>query len=91
MNPEVDPELEEIVKRGLAKDFKKRTKSADQLENELRRHISRKFPEFSPQDLGNFLKQNLEAKIAACQACDRAGTAGTCTNDHAQRRQLSSA
>lgn len=64
LNPEVDQELEEIVKRGLAKDFKKRTKSADQLENELRRHISRKFPEFSPQDLGNFLKQNLEAKIA---------------------------
>lgn len=64
LNPEVDPELDEIVKRGLAKDFRKRTKSADQLEVELRRFLSRQYPEFTPQDLGNFLKQNLESKIA---------------------------
>jgi serine/threonine protein kinase len=64
LNQEVDPELDEIVKRGLAKDFRKRTKSADQLEIELRRFLSRKYPEFTPQDLGNFLKQNLESKIA---------------------------
>lgn len=64
LNPDVDPELDEIVRRGLAKDFRKRTKSADQLEVELRRFLSRKYPEFTPQDLGNFLKQNLESKIA---------------------------
>jgi serine/threonine protein kinase len=64
LNPDVDPELEEIVRRGLAKDFKKRTKSADQLEVELRRFLSKKYPEYTPQDLGNFLKENLESKIA---------------------------
>ncbi len=62
LNPECDPELDEIIKKGLAKDLKKRHKSAGDLEKDLRKFMSRKYPEFTPEELGNFLKQNMETR-----------------------------
>lgn len=62
LNPEVDDELDQIVKKGLAKDPKKRYKSANDFEKDLRRHMSKKFSDFSPTDLGEFLKKNMEAR-----------------------------
>jgi serine/threonine protein kinase len=62
LNPEVDEELDQIVKKALAKDPKKRYKSAYDFEKDLRRHMSKKFSDFSPTDLGEFLKKNMEAR-----------------------------
>ncbi|MBM4252379.1 MAG: serine/threonine protein kinase [Deltaproteobacteria bacterium] len=60
LNPEVDEELDLIIKKGLAKDPKKRYRSAADLEKEIRRYMSRKYPEFTPEDLGEFLKKCME-------------------------------
>ncbi len=60
LNPEVDEELDTIIKKGLAKDPKKRYRSAADLEKEIRRYMSRKYPEFTPEDLGEFLKKCME-------------------------------
>lgn len=61
-NTEVDEELETIVKKGLAKDPRRRYKNAADFEKDLRRYMSKKHPEFTPEDLGNFLKTNMESK-----------------------------
>lgn len=68
LNPEVDDELEALVKKGLAKDLRKRHKSAGELEKDLRRFMSRKYPEFTPEDLGSYLKKTMEAKRNESQA-----------------------
>ena len=60
LNPEVDEELDAIIKKGLARDPKKRYRTAADLEKELRRYMSRRHPEFTPEDLGNFLKKVME-------------------------------
>ena len=66
--PDVDDELDLIVKKGLAKDVKKRHKSAGELEKDLRRFMSRKYPEFTPEDLGSFLKKTMETRRSETQA-----------------------
>jgi len=60
--PEVDEELDQIVRRGLAKDPRKRYKTAADFEKDLRRYMSRKHPDFTPEDLGDFLKKNMESR-----------------------------
>ncbi len=62
LNPEVDQDLDEIIKKGLAKDPKKRYKSAADFEKDLRRYMSRKFPDFTSEELGSFLKKLMEVK-----------------------------
>lgn len=62
LNAEIDEELEAIVKKGLAKDPRRRYKNAADFEKDLRRYMSKKHPEFTPEDLGNFLKTNMESK-----------------------------
>jgi serine/threonine protein kinase len=62
LNPEVDSELDDIIKKGLAKDTKKRYRTAADFEKDLRRYMSRKFPDFTSEELGNFLKKLMEAK-----------------------------
>jgi serine/threonine protein kinase len=62
LNPEVDQELDEIIKKALAKDHKKRYRSAADFEKDLRRYMSRKFPDFTSEELGNFLKKLMEVK-----------------------------
>lgn len=62
LNQEVDEELDQIVKKGLARDPKKRYRTAIEFEKDLRRFMSRKYPDFTPEDLGSFLKQNMEIR-----------------------------
>ena len=62
LNPEVDEELDQIIKKGLAKDPKKRYKTAHEFEKDLRRHLGKKYSDFSPVDLGEYLKVNMEAR-----------------------------
>jgi hypothetical protein len=62
LNPEVDEDLDGILKKGLAKDPKRRYRTAGDFEKDLRRYMSRKYPEFTPEDLGNFLKKSLESR-----------------------------
>lgn len=62
LNTEIDEELDTIVKKGLAKDPKRRYKTAADFEKDLRRYMSKKFPDFTPEDLGIFLKKNMEMK-----------------------------
>ncbi len=62
LNKEVDEELDLILRKGLAKDPKKRYRTAGDFEKDLRRYMSRKFPEFTPEDLGDFLKKNMESR-----------------------------
>lgn len=68
LNDEVDDELDQIVKKGLAKDIRKRHKSAGELEKDLRRFMSRKYPEFTPEDLGSYLKKLMETRRNESQA-----------------------
>ena len=60
LNQEVDEELDAIIKKGLARDPKKRYRTAADLEKELRRYMSRRHPDFTPEDLGDFLKTVME-------------------------------
>ncbi len=62
LNKEIDSDLDTIVKRGLAKDLKKRYRSAGDFEKDLRRYMSRHFPDFTPEDLGSFLKKLMETR-----------------------------
>ncbi len=62
LNKEVDEDLDKILKLGLAKDVKKRFKSAGELERALRQYLATKFPEFTQEDLGNFLKKHMESR-----------------------------
>jgi len=68
VNPDVDEELDLIVKKGLARDTKKRYKNAAEFEKELRRHMSRRYPEFTPQDLGAYLKSVMDGRRAESAA-----------------------
>ena len=62
INPEVDEELDLILKKGLARDPKKRYRTAADFEKDLRRYMSRRHPEFTPDDLGKFLKETMESR-----------------------------
>ncbi len=61
-NPNVDEELEQILLKGLARDIRKRHVTAGDFERELRRHLARKYPTFTAEDLGTFLKSQLAAR-----------------------------
>ena len=63
LNNEVDENLERILKQGLARDAKKRFASAGELEKALRRYMSHRYPDFTPEDLGSFLKSVLGKKL----------------------------
>ena len=62
LNQNVSPELDAIVKKGLAKDPKKRYRNAADFEKDLRRFMSRQYPDFTPEDLGGFLKKLMEQR-----------------------------
>lgn len=62
LNPDVDEELDLIVKKGLARDPKKRYRTAHEFEKDLRRSLSQHYADFSPADLGEFLKVNMVAR-----------------------------
>lgn len=62
LNPEVDADLMNIVHKGLQRDPKKRFATAQAFEKELLRYQATKFPDFTPGDLGTFLKNVLASR-----------------------------
>lgn len=62
LNPEITPELEEIVLRGLLKDRKRRYQTAAQFEKMLLKYLHSKYPDFVESELGNFLKRILAGR-----------------------------
>ncbi len=62
VNTDVDEELDVILKKGLARDPKKRYRTAADFEKDLRRYMSRRHPDFTPDDLGKFLKETMESR-----------------------------
>ncbi|MBI2603583.1 MAG: serine/threonine protein kinase [Deltaproteobacteria bacterium] len=62
LNPEVDEDLQKIVFKGLAKDVGDRYKTAALFEKDLRRYLNKHYPDFTADDLSEFLKRNLREK-----------------------------
>lgn len=56
INPSVPPELEKILNKALAKDLNVRYASAAQFHRDLNRFLNTKYPEYSTQDFGLFIK-----------------------------------
>lgn len=67
INPEISPEIESIVLRGLAKDVKQRFATMDEFERTLRNALSKTYPNFTVSDFGGLLKQVLSVKHEASQ------------------------
>ena len=55
VNPEIHPDLEAVVEKGLCKDRRKRYQSAGDLERDLQHHLQAHYPSFTPSELGSFL------------------------------------
>ena len=55
-NEELDDDLDRILRKGLAKDLKNRYETAALFEKELRLYQSKHYPDFSSEDLGQFLQ-----------------------------------
>lgn len=66
-NPEVSPELESIVMKGLAKDPAKRFSSMDELERSLRAFINKAYPAFTVGDVANLMKLVMVNRQGASQ------------------------
>jgi serine/threonine protein kinase len=62
LNPEVDPELKALVMKGLAKDRKQRYQTAAAFEKDILKYLHSKYSDFTPRELGNFLKRILAKK-----------------------------
>jgi hypothetical protein len=58
LNEYVDSDLNDIILKGLARDRKKRYETAAAMERDLMRYLARRYSEFSPQDLGAFVKKH---------------------------------
>lgn len=56
INPEVHPELERIVLKGLTKDRNQRYQTSAALHRDLSRFLNRHYPDFSSQDFSMFIK-----------------------------------
>lgn len=55
VNPDIHPDLEAIVEKGLSKDRRRRYQSAGDFERDLQHHLQAHYPSFTPSELGNFL------------------------------------
>lgn len=62
LNPEVDQKLKDLVMLGLSKDRKQRYQTAAAFEKDILRYLHSTFPDFTPRELGNFLKRILAKK-----------------------------
>lgn len=56
INPLVQPELERIVTKALAKDKNVRYQTAANLQKDLNRFLNTQYPDFSTQDFSHFIK-----------------------------------
>ena len=66
-NPEVTPELEAIVLKGLSRDPVKRYASMDDMERALRSYLSKTYPSFTVGDLSAMIQQTLSNRHDANQ------------------------
>lgn len=57
ISPEVHPDLEAIVDKGLAKDRRRRYQTAGDFERDLLHHLHTHYPGFTGGDLGNYVKR----------------------------------
>ncbi|RME14729.1 MAG: serine/threonine protein kinase, partial [Bdellovibrio sp.] len=55
-DPDIDPELERIVMKALARDRNLRYQTAAALYRDLNKFLNKKYPEFSPQDFAVYIK-----------------------------------
>lgn len=62
VNPAVDADLEAIIAKVLAKDMRKRYQTAEELEKDLRRYLTKRHSEFTVNDLASLLQQTLSEK-----------------------------
>lgn len=58
LNPSIDPELEKIVNKALAKDKAHRYQTAAAFHKDLNRYFNIKYPEFSVQEFSVFIKSS---------------------------------
>ena len=63
INPNIQPELERIVSKALAKDRNLRYQTAASLHRDLSRFLNRQYPDFSPQDFSVFVKTLFAGEI----------------------------
>lgn len=56
INPNIDPELERITLKALARDRNLRYQTAAALHRDLNRFLNRQYPDFSPHDFSVFVK-----------------------------------
>lgn len=68
INPNVPPELDEIVLKALSKDRNKRYENMDKLNRALVRFLYSNYPEFNATDLGYFAKQLFAEEIKSDSA-----------------------
>lgn len=61
VNPTVPPELERIVMKALAKDRNVRYQTAANFHRDLNRFLNTQFPDFSPQDFSQFVRDSFKA------------------------------
>lgn len=62
LNKDVDQELESIVMRALQRDVNRRYQTASELEREIRRYLSKKYPGFTSEDVARFVSNSLQKK-----------------------------
>lgn len=60
INPTVPPELERIVMKALAKDRNIRYQTAANFHRDLNRFLNTQYPDFSPQDFSQFVKESFK-------------------------------
>ena len=63
INPNIQPELERIVSKALAKDRNLRYQTSAALHRELSRFLNRQFPDFSSHDFSIFIKTLFAGEI----------------------------
>lgn len=61
INPTVPQELERIVMKSLAKDRNVRYQTAANFHRDLNRFLNTQYPEFSPQDFSQFIKESFKS------------------------------
>jgi eukaryotic-like serine/threonine-protein kinase len=63
INPNINPELERIVTKTLAKDRNFRYQTAAALQRDLNKFMNRSYPDFSPHDFSLFVKNLFQQEI----------------------------
>lgn len=62
INPKITPELEKIVLKALAKDFKLRYNNASQFHQSLQEYLGKHYPSFTQKNAAEFIQKVFEAE-----------------------------